>query len=750
MIAQEKITSGFDVEFLMGEEYIRYFLLTSMETGSIPWFSIQEVKDQFGNVIRRDATVIHPPNILNEKRLYPVNPDFEGNEHPFGYLGIPVYSDHHDDFSVTILQNSPVGADISVKIYPSIIIDMDNPANTSFYSNLFALNLDFKLEEKSTVLGNTLLGNIGLKIVLLDINGPLIDAAESLPEDENGNAVFSKEDTLNNLKNQLDRTVPFAIAGNGSIAAIQKKVFFADEIEETPNAIGIYLNLALQKGPIKDDFLGTRGDLDLAQNFLPLSDHMAFGFAKETYKNLGDDLFQKMAKLKEGTLDEYHYPIVYEGETKGKIKSIKVYPEQRQQTPSGPLLFTNALIIDIHGEIEIDNFFDPDFNFTVRLSPIERDGLFDFDLDYDLSFSPLAQIVVIFFEIVISYLLPQLGIPLLFATLLAVKMGEQMGADAASGVIAGEMGKTSFLDTLPHKLLIEQRRWDPLYFTSHRLEGDIRNLVINDKGFAFSAQDTFLGKNFEPISHMVIRDVHRDLDNIIDGLIYRAKDLRPYLNTDINHSYPASDRMPILELMPPNGDVESYRVALTFDQIMDRLASKNKGVEDKHIKNILYEPKKVHIIGHQIFKLLALSEIEEIEVGQRTRNVLTTEQTAQNGQIFRAQAEVELSEELGRTPTEEEIKTRLNSKIGTAVNILYYGRFIQLLNREMKFDLEPFEFAALQKRKLLTLGKDHIEIRTLHRNGNTTVYYRDIEFPFEPNVSKADNLMNLPKYNSEL
>jgi len=39
MVDQDKITSGFDVEFMMGEEYIKYFLLTSMETGSIPWFS---------------------------------------------------------------------------------------------------------------------------------------------------------------------------------------------------------------------------------------------------------------------------------------------------------------------------------------------------------------------------------------------------------------------------------------------------------------------------------------------------------------------------------------------------------------------------------------------------------------------------------------------------------------------------------------------------------------------------------------
>ena len=56
MVAQDKITSGFDVEFLMGEEYIKYFLLSSMETGSIPWFSETEVKDAQGNHVRTDAT----------------------------------------------------------------------------------------------------------------------------------------------------------------------------------------------------------------------------------------------------------------------------------------------------------------------------------------------------------------------------------------------------------------------------------------------------------------------------------------------------------------------------------------------------------------------------------------------------------------------------------------------------------------------------------------------------------------------
>jgi hypothetical protein len=41
---------------------------------------------------------------------------------------------------------------------------------------------------------------------LLDINGPLIDAAENLPPDDDGNPVFSKADTLASMKKQVDRT----------------------------------------------------------------------------------------------------------------------------------------------------------------------------------------------------------------------------------------------------------------------------------------------------------------------------------------------------------------------------------------------------------------------------------------------------------------------------------------------------------------------------------------------------------------
>jgi hypothetical protein len=67
MVDQSKVTSGFDVEFLMSEEFIHYFLLCSMETGSIPWWSESSGIDENGTPFHR-ATITHPPSELEQRR----------------------------------------------------------------------------------------------------------------------------------------------------------------------------------------------------------------------------------------------------------------------------------------------------------------------------------------------------------------------------------------------------------------------------------------------------------------------------------------------------------------------------------------------------------------------------------------------------------------------------------------------------------------------------------------------------------
>lgn len=721
MVDQSRVTSGFDVEFVMGEEFIRYFLLCSLDTGSIAWWSESEgVKDD--GTPFHDVTIVHPPAELEDRRLYPVHPEFLGNEHPFQHLGVPVYSGQSDEFSVTILPGDEQG-DISLRVYPSVYdLTQDPPLGIS---NILHLDLTIRFQVVSTQRADGLLGDIGVQLALLDVSGPLIDVAESQGR--------SKEDIVADLRENVDRRVPFAVAGGGALQRIET-LRYADD-PDRPNGIGVYLNLALRDGPEPGSLLTeVRGDVALAQNLLEPGARMAFAFPAETYARLSDDLKFAMAVERSGTPGEYHYPLMDGDDQIGILKGISVEPER---IAGGA--FTNVLVIDIHGEYEIDNFFDPDFHMRIRLVPTTAEnGAFDFEVDDDLNLSAAAYIVSIFVGVVVSFLLPQLGIPLIFLLPLLLKLGEHVAEGIAGPVIDAELERTSFLDTLPHKLVVEVRRWDPLYSTFHRVETADVAVGATNEGFAFDAGALFVGRATRPLQSMVIRSETRDAAGAVDGLVYRAADIGPFLTTDLVEVAAATDRMPHAGLVPSEGDIERRRVVLTMEQVIDRLAA-----GERHLGDLDYSPQKADVREHQIFQILAVTPREIEEIRGLSRDRLRTEVRAESGAVLRLAAIDQLQFELGREPTEEEIEARLRHLIELIVEPLLPGRFRIELDRRLAFDLEPHEFADLQGRGILVLGRDHLEIRA---TPDGTVYYRDYEQPFEPGVSKADNLLSLPRY----
>jgi hypothetical protein len=301
---------------------------------------------------------------------------------------------------------------------------------------------------------------------------------------------------------------------------------------------------------------------------------------------------------------------------------------------------------------------------------------------------------------------------------------------------------TSFLDTLPHKLLVEERRWDPLYFTQHRVETADVAVLVNDEGFAMSARELFLGRRTRPLATMVIRSETRAADGTVDGLVYRASDLDRYLTPgvvpDLEVVAAATDRMPYVGLQPPVADVEAHRVAVTLEQVRDRIDA-----GDRHVADLDYLPIKVDVIANQVFQILAVSQREKGEAPDVARRLLRAEFRSQNAATLRPQAVAELQAELGRTPTESEIRARIDKIVADATEPGVPGRARVELERRATFDLEPSEFALLQRRGILTLGRDQLEIRTT-RDG--TVYYRDYERPFEPQTPTHDNLLSLPRY----
>lgn len=735
MVDQTKVTSGFDVEFLMSGEFIRYFLLCSVDTGSIPWASEASGTSGTPPEPYRTVTIIHPPTELQDRRLYPVFPAFEGHEHEHLDLTF-AYSTQSQELQVTILVGDPLGADISVRAFPTVIDTLATPPKV-LVDGIVAIDLAMAFKVVGVPRDGGLLGDIGIELELVDVSGPLIDVIEQLRSADDPPPLPTKADILDQLKRTIDRRVPFAVSGGGALQRIETRSFAGDAAH--PPAIGVYINLALRSGPAATEFLTTvRGDVALAQNFLEPGMKMAFAFPSETFALLSDDLKFKMAKPRPNDPTEYHYPIKDGDDQIGIIKGITVRPEV-VQPPNGPPRFTNTLVIDIHGEYEVDNWFDPDFHLRLALRPVAGPrGVFDFDVDVDLSLSATATLGALFVGLAISVVLPQLGIPLTILTAVAIKAVEHFGAEAASSALASEGGTTSFLDTLPHKLVVEQRRWDPLYFTDHRVETADVDVAVNSEGFAMAAAALFLGRRTRPIPSMVIRSETRAPDGTVDGLVYRAIDLGNYLTTDIEQIAAAVDRMPFEAVLPPEGSIESHRVRLTLQQVRDRIDA-----GDRHLADLDYLPSKVDVIAHQIFQILAVSRTETDEAPGLARRLLRSEYRTQHAATLRPRAIAELQAELGRAPTEDEIRARIDKIVADATEPGVFGRARIELERRLAFDLEPSEFAVLQRSGILTLGRDQLEIRTT-REG--TVYYRDYERPFEPGTPTHDNLMSLPRY----
>jgi hypothetical protein len=378
----------------------------------------------------------------------------------------------------------------------------------------------------------------------------------------------------------------------------------------------------------------------------------------------------------------------------------------------------------------------------IRLVPtVKENGVFDFDVDFELELSLAARLVAIFLTTALTFVMPKLGLSLLFLSLITIEIIEHIGESVAQSSIQAQLDRTSVLDTLPHKLTVEARRWDPLYTTLHRVETADVEIQVNQHGFAFDAKNVFIGRRFLPLQNMVIRSETRNADNAVNGLVYRANDIGPFRNNDLVNVFAATDRMPYVELLPPQGDIESHRVTLSLDQVLARIAAK-----DRHIKELDYLPKKVDVIDNQIFQILTVSQTEIPEIESLSRSRLRSELRNTHGAAFRQRAIDELQAELGRAPTEEEINARFNEILENVVKSALPGKVRAELDNRMKFDLEPHEFADLQKQKILVLGRDHLVIRKMTKNGKVTVYYRDYERPYEPNTDKRDNLLSLPRY----
>lgn len=705
MIDQTLVKSGFDVEVLLGARYIRYLLLNSIETGTLD-LNMTIPVDQ-GDGTSKDLTInIYAPN--DYVRNYEVN---AGADIPAGTSDAA--------FESRILIDDPAGADLHV----IIVCDVNYDGNT-YREQEIELFTTFTLETETDDEGNQ--KNAKMNISLVDIDGVFITLALAF-------AGITKEEALELMKPFFDRTIDLGLVGSDQNV---QNVFMKkhDREDDHPRAIGLYMNLKLKDGPEPDSFFEERGDLDDAENFLPEDNDIAFGMPGSIYPLISSDAFQKMAEESPEGSGVFRYPIHKdfsdkESDVIGSIKSITITPQ------------SGNLIIDVHGDYQVDILPDPDFHLYITLKPVIIDGMITWEMEYAVDLNPFLEIASFVILIILSALLGPGGF-IAGGIIAALVIGGQefIVEPYLANMIEQQGGAgmdASIFDAIPNRLTVERRRWDPFYITMHQILGRTDGLQITNNGIGFSGKAE-LDKQPEPVTHVVIRDEQRNEDGEIEAFMYRVKDHARSSN-DFMTAYPASDRMDFVKVDDENGETDLY--ALTPDQIEDR-------IKDFRLQPlILYIAKKVHVVKSQIDGIMAISQREindlESDLKNKFRNEENDRIRAEQGDELREEAIEELRDESDEEPTDEQINERLNEKIN-ALSEEPLNEYIEneldsdlrrSVNERLRFDLAPEEMADLQQRNILFL-KSFVIIR---RQGKP--YYRD-----RADHSKRDNLLSLPHY----
>ena len=200
-------------------------------------------------------------------------------------------------------------------------------------------------------------------------------------------------------------------------------------------------------------------------------------------------------------------------------------------------------------------------------------------------------------------MLPQLGIPLVFLLPLLLKLGEHVAEGIVGPIVESELERTSFLDTLPHKLVVEVHRWDPLYSTLHRVETADVEVAANHRRLRLRrprplrrACHATAGDHGDPF-----RDEGRRTGPSTASSTGPPTSAHSSTTTS-STSFAATERMPYDGLLPAEGDIERRRVVLTMQQVIDRMAA-----GDRHLGDLDYLAQKVDVREHQIFQILAVT-----------------------------------------------------------------------------------------------------------------------------------------------
>ncbi len=715
MVDQARVKSGFDVEMLLGGEYLTHLLLAARESGTIP--SRIEIADP--------ALAIEFKEPRDLKRTYPRNPALEL---PFEAPGA---------FEVEILFGHPLDADARLRLFP-VVIDLATGTQNALvpFVDLF-VTLDLRTPDADA---DGAIDGGSIDIVLVDV------ASDLLPILENDHGI-TKQEVMDRLKPEIDRTID---AGGATrfkrVQALEMRKLEGDADHDP--AIGLFLNLRLRTGPLDHQIRDPRGDVAAALNFLPTGQHIAFGTRRGLYGHAGADAFHRLAEKNPETGSFEHPWRERASDPKSKkyghFNSVSV---GRRSFPPA-----NTLEVVVRAEYEVEDFFDPDVRVAVFITPTtDAQGVIDWHIDKSISVDLLFEILPFAIVYTLFILFPPGGaliaggiiVGLLFIGGIAVGIY----ASYRSEKIERKVDLT-LTEVFPDRLPIARRRWDPFFTTIHEVALKPDSVVIGEEQMTL-AGTAILSRSSRYADNVVIRDTVLDTDGNITHLLYRVDDA-PDFRGLLEAQEPGTDRREWSEPV----DAEPNLFALSIDQILARFKEFEDAKQMLLLPNIPYVPRYVQEQRGGIDHILAISKRE---LNEQTGGVLFTfrEETrtrivADQGPTIRQQVITDLSAG-GATPTEEEIQAEVGARIDALVaeeetafegTREFHRRLKAAIDPLLRFELPPEKLAELQQLGILELtGLVMIRLRKGHPPGEPLLYYRD-----RADGDTRDNLLSLPRY----
>jgi hypothetical protein len=707
MIDQQLITSGHDIEILLGERYMQYLLLLGLDTGVIP------VETTFGDP-PVTARLSVPPAL---DRTYEPDPDAPQ----------PHFTSRSDAFGVEVLVGHPSGADLRVTL--RILLSRGSQEVETDLGLFVRLGLATGHDPDGS------LASAALSIELLDVDGGLIALAASQTPP------ISKGQVLSAVKAQVERQLDLTGLGSGGRVediALRKHA----PADGVPAAFGLYLNLRLKTGPHPDQFLPRRGDVLQAQNALFEGTDLVFATRRDLYGHLGKDAFHRRAEP--NGRGGFSYPLRRRpsdpaSEKLGTLKGISMAPYEGSETDT-------RLRIKVHGEIDF-SVIDPDFELIIDLFPEEdEEGVLKWGSGMTVEAGLFAHIVLGAAAVALA--------PLTGGWSLAV----WAGVEIAAGIIIEEIVEdraqakvdAAMLDISPTRLTILRRRWDPFYTTHHQLGLRKGGFVANEHGLALWG-NAVLTKTPALVGDVVIREAERDEDGLATALRYRV-DLDP-AHPDLTAKTLAADRAAFVQHNPV-GDPTLFQLGV--DDAVARVGEKR--LLGKHPYLVERVEMDEDAQYETIKSLLCISEREskeqsgrlEAEYAEAARARITAESEAD----IRTQVLAEF-DAAGVIPTPEQVDARvaeeLEKLIAADVKSYVDGPLAADLDAALlpllRFELSPSGFGRLQHHDLLFL-KDYIHVRVVE---DDSFHYRDHYDPATettPEEREADNLGSRPRYRS--